>query len=66
MCPDEARLNADSGKIQFRNSIPVPIEVPSGSTQECVWVITVPENQVVAYKVHDNNVCILVIRALVR
>ena len=52
MCPDEARLNVDSGKIQSRNSIPIP----GRSTQDCVWVITVPENQVVAYKVHDTDV----------
>ena len=56
MCPDEAKLNVDSGKIQFRNSFPVPIDE---SNLECVWVITVPENHIVAYKVHDNNVCIL-------
>ena len=60
MCPDEARLNVGSGKIQFRNSIPVPIEdykKTSGSyTKDCVWVITVPDNQIVAYKVHENNV----------
>ena len=53
MCPDEARLNVDSGKIQFRNSIPIQIDE---SNLECVWVITVPDNQIVAYKVHDNNV----------
>ena len=53
MCPNEAKLNVDSGKIQFRNSIPVPID---DSNLECVWVITVPDNQIVAYKVHDNNV----------
>ena len=53
MCPNEARLNVDSGKIQSRNSIPIP---GTGSTQDCVWVITVPENQVVAYKVHENDV----------
>ena len=54
MCPNEARLNVDSGKIQSRNSIPIP--GPIGDSQECVWVITVPENQVVAYKVHEHNV----------
>ena len=60
MCPDEARLNVGSGKIQFRNSIPVPIEdykkISGTYTKDCVWVITVPDNQIVAYKVHENNV----------
>ena len=60
MCPDEARLNVDSGKIQYRNSVPIELDLPSGTySKDCVWVITVPENQVVAYKVHDNNVCLI-------